>query len=1049
MEASIVQRSTEAKSQRHRYARSVTIHAKMRFDATRKKFSASVCSGPGWCVSSRTIITLHELFYSVNLPLSSLGCAHLKSIVFVLRETLMATTQSSDGDDQSNDIHFPAALRAVLEQTKQQQPAPSASMASVAKSVLPAASVLNQESIVVLDSVKKKLEKFQGVHREDGFDPDDNSYFGKKWTNEQQVRQHLISAHPEYQFIILVSGASNRNLSTFYQKEALDQHSKRLLQRAATADAIRSEAFRSVSEAQKSIENLESAQVRTDADLRSLRSAISDLNVVVNDDGEVVAPAVRQVTEQSALRPDGVYENATNGSSADQVLSTAARCKYPAEGLDSKQFVGEFLAWLSTYAVRPTIFRPESPEAARARDNNPTYITVAALVSFLYSLSHNPANLKYAVQRMQDAQLFHDNSTYAQSHDLFAHDVLRLVSAMTENSDDDAKFHVSWEYVSVNVYLALKCIEERWYPVENVLPESQVCDEGRLSLQRPESGRTTRSGLGNGSRRIQDEELYGYGDDEDDAELNKVRRKRRRVPNSSDYRRFIIQVFMPLFEHGFSALFYDMEKMKRAVCDSDVRINDVLLCKEDSEKALTKLLMVQSTTNAQRTSARVDYFFGGVNKRDLDIMPDVARQGVKETPFEEFFSALSFIYVSAINAPTAAHAIDNNQIIQQQEAIQEEETMQSLRAGMLCGRDSLKNHYKLRELAAYQLSGATDLYAQFVRQARASRRILGSLQSTISGRIIAQELDGTSYDTELTDAEEQALVSEDDALVNESSRKRALRKIIQKMAGSITFFNNKLTNLIESLQRVLGDAREKSLARAEQISAAQNGLREQLLRSLSAQGAQGEELREAQIGRLIDRLKRLISRTHIDSVEWATNPQNTGVVDLSPQYIAAVEMAYVFVQRTAPNLANCTLDDLKLRPSLRVVFAEVVAQMLASTESRHPRSLQLNRFSVDTLRNGRNLAIRLRRLEPLRTAGTGTNWDRSMLNYSGTSDIGVGPDGQFPARNRYVQHAERHFRSEYDRERRKVRQVQRRDEIIVPSSASFSGDGSAKKARLY
>jgi len=56
MDAIMVHKSTSERSQRYLYARSVTIHARIRLVKTRKNPPAMLLSGQGCCISSRAIV---------------------------------------------------------------------------------------------------------------------------------------------------------------------------------------------------------------------------------------------------------------------------------------------------------------------------------------------------------------------------------------------------------------------------------------------------------------------------------------------------------------------------------------------------------------------------------------------------------------------------------------------------------------------------------------------------------------------------------------------------------------------------------------------------------------------------------------------------------------------------------------------------------------------------------------------------------------------------------------------------------------------------------
>lgn len=992
------------------------------------------------------------------------------------------STASADGDEElSNEIHFPAGLSNVLKEqglaAKAKPMNTNFSMpisTTAAVNAMPSGSATHEDSITVLHNVTEKLNAYNKPHREDGYQEinGEATYFGPDWLDEEQVRQHLITTHPEYQFLMLVAGASHREPTILFKKEALDQHSKRLLQRAATTDEIRKENLKDISSVQRSIDSVIKLQSAADLDLKKGRAILQNLRAMQNAYTEIVEASLENMEEKSILKKDGSLQlerivrigevNVSVAASLDQFVSLSSRCKYPTEGLDSSLFADEVLRWFSTLAVDTDVLAlitnmPTAKEVAE--DHNPAFIRLAVLMTFSYALTKTPANLHFVVSRMKNS--FPAEGEYAKTPHLFEQDLVELFERLVLHSDDDSKAHVTWKYMNINVYLQLACMYERWYGKTAEMPQTEEedkCGTFRPILQKPKAKRAKKSSR---SARMDDEELYGYGDDEEDAKLSEIRRKQRETTDPEEYQQFLMQILMPLFRHGFSTLFYNVEKLRRYICDTDVRVKDVLACA--GEQATDKLVFVQPSGSVEQTLVRVDYFFGGVDKTGLDIFPENAWAGqtftrqnpfVLETltPFESFLNASLQLYVRAlvnINN-TAANAVHQKESVEDNEVLNPSLWREKLQTALMCSKDSLKTHYELRLAATYQLSGATRLYADFVRQARDARTMLSKIQSSLALDKVTVFLSSGTLDTLLLQNEELALTSDTIDVKTSEILRRTIRKIINLMIKKTVDLPKNVDEFTIGLDNVLTEAAAEQTKRAEDIQKANQGLREQLIRSLSVAGGPGGDLREVQIGDLIERLKRLLAKTHIDSVEWTMSPQNSGVLMLSPQYTTAVDMAYEMVQEHAPNLSNSTLEDLKLRTSTKVVFAELVAHIIARTESLNPRTLQLNRFTEDTLRHGRALMTRIRRLAPIRDAGIG-----SIPHYQGSSVASRDGRGGFAPRNRFAVAEDREMRRIHDAVQRQIPRAKRRHgEISIntknsAAAAAMAMRQKAKTARFF
>jgi len=990
------------------------------------------------------------------------GPHYYKSKLF---HALKMASKSNDGesaDDMARAIHFPSALREVLDNQ------PAAGLAApfdpmqqntISFDAVQTGSITQEDSISVLQKVKQSLEDYRGEHREDGYNSETGQYFDRAWRTEEQIRQHLINSHPEYRFIMLVAGASHKDPTVLFKREALDQNSRRILQRAATVDAIRKEALKNVTEADKSIKSAIELQTKGDQDIKEARSILSELSIVKKEYTDTINPIINAVNNDGILSDQGIVRG-NPLPTLDEILTLASRCKYPREGLDSTLFVNEFIRFLTIIAVKRSEVAADDAQLAVAKNNNPTRITISAIMCFLYTISKTPANLHYAVEQMNHAgNVFPRRSVYARTPSLFEDDVMRFVEAATTKSDNNSKKHVTWVNMSINVWISLNCIRERWYGIGNEeysesegegtsegTSESDESEDGECgnsipNIEKPSIEAIERRGGGR-SRRLEEEDIYGYGEADENSSLYKVRKKKRTTTRPEEYQRFLIEVFLPLFLHGFSTLFYDVEKLRHFICEEDVRIKDALRCRENAEgggggeeEANDKILFAKVTQSKQQTLVRLEYFFGGLSRKDLDIYPNNAwpltlgnANQKPLTPFESFYAATISMYKKSLSNEQDERVDYAYPLTEsRRDIVDNADIRTSMEQAIQCGVESLKNHYRLRKNASYQLSGATEAYENFVKQSRAARETFRKMATDIPNNQIVNFLAGNSTQTFLTSDQEEALLQHGDSNINGEVRRRSLRKIISKL-GEVNFVTAMVDPFINSANAITTTAERDQTTRAEEISKVQKGLVNELMRSLSVAGAADEAARDESIEKLISRLKKLLSATHVDSVEWSLSPHNTGVLMLSPQYISSVDVAYQMVQENAPNLANCTLEDLKLRPSTQVIFAELVAHVIARTESLNPRTLQLNRFTKDTLRHGRSILTRMRRLDPIKDAGLGTGMPNSTVPKFSRSSAIAPNSGHFQPRNEHVMGEEKKFRINYE------------TDLILARGQRFPGD---------
>ena len=140
------------------------------------------------------------------------------------------------------------------------------------------AAATGQDSFAQVPDLRDRVNR-QPEHREDGYKEVNGqpTYFGREWIDEQAARHRLLTSDPEYEFLSLVAGFSGRQPESLFDRDALDQHAKRMLQRAAVADELGKSALTDLDRTQSLLETFEKRGGKLVDNLTDLTRAQQDI----------------------------------------------------------------------------------------------------------------------------------------------------------------------------------------------------------------------------------------------------------------------------------------------------------------------------------------------------------------------------------------------------------------------------------------------------------------------------------------------------------------------------------------------------------------------------------------------------------------------------------------------------------------------------------------------------------------------------------------------------------------------------------------------------
>jgi hypothetical protein len=901
-------------------------------------------------------------------------------------------------------------------------------------------SPIAQESVAGIPRLKQQT--FATELRQDGYDPAAKRYFSRQWIDEATLRRQLLLQDPEYNFLELVSGFSGRDANYFYNSEPLDQHAKRMLQRAAVADEINKTALSDMDHASSVMKEFtkRSAEIlKTYTDFLRIQAQLQR------------STADWQNISNAFVRVDQRRDHETD---VHAYLTFFARFQSASEGVDSIQFAERFLACIVSLAQKAETTLWSARDAAadgayRTASERmiPRELYISAFWTFALFAARDETALVYATQRMRAASVFPTLGVYASNERLFADDIRVLIELVTMRpmpigqvpERAHTKNAVTMKTMSPRLYIHLRCMLLRWYGARKkhknhaaATPEppaskasradaaaiassksddeeedvDETCNDVPLLL-RPtriaaRASATNRIKIGGRSRQEEqyDESLF-VDTGADNTRLWVAQQELMNTTNPDQYQDFIITVLGALYRHGVGSLFYDNTRIRTLLCKDAEAVAAATRCAEIEQK-FKQLRRVSPEPEQQNVLATLSYFFGGVNVQDISLVPhttwlykidaqeepDHTYATWNSTPYA-FIDAALLLFEVTVSPPAAA-------------ALQWEWH----RGGT--------NVMQLRDVRRPGIVARFTADEMYNTRLEAIKKFMylgpGAINSHIDERTYAA-LQAIGFTRELVD------------IIHEFSE---LRTAYAQSADTASSLVN--ANFVMDIPVYMSSADEQSLSTPTETPAATSELFKRVLDQTSRDAIAADlarvravvdagvaklhvdidmhnrKLLEAEEGVLdklnkrygintnsntgheaIQNIKDALAETYVPSADWALMPENTGIIIVTAKYRAGVDSAYSAIQLRVPSLANASLDDLKTSPITKTLFAQLVAAKIAEIELRNPAGLTLNNASSYNILHTSKILHSLQHLE-LRRVGMGTAGGQQ----SGTSRVGGG-----------------------------------------------------------
>lgn len=892
---------------------------------------------------------------------------------------------------------------------------------------------VSQEGVIGLAALQDEIANESTPHREDGYDEQTREYFGERWNDTRALHHQLLTSHPDYEFMVLVSGYSNRPIDKLYDRESFDMHTKRMLQRAGFADELRQSTLTDIDKTQSFLQKARARGNLLVADAGNLRRVKHDLDYLSSQYIRVES-IIRRVEANLYPKTGNGDDDGDQGfvaSTFDVYFSFAARCLYPTDGLDSPSFAHLVMSHMINCARSPSLLYSPGTTAVsltrkleEAAAHLPTTMQLCAYVTFAVYLARTRSALVYVARRLTDNDVFPKNGLYSRDPDAYVDDVRKLVQLFTPKSlpaagrgDDEADelradtYHaVTLQTMSARLYLHLKCMSMRWFgPPANDDDKDDMCTSRRPpELHRPRVPESLKidSDLmvyyGNGDEDSEDDDdikLFEVEAEEGSALLDEQRRPLVAV-GEDQFQELIAIVLGSAFDHGMATLVFDMErlrsKLKEDFCATE-SLEKSMGCKGNLSSTMKHLNAIeQPVYSLSYNLSALGYFYGGVDIRLSGVSPDTAWR------IPELVHSIPVVASSSANDgvrqdTTAVHTFFFFAYELYKKTVDTVQPMSDKQGDLVewwVWDDSGYNPVsqwtdELRNLRmeAFRADVECSLASQ---QDHSTMRLMASLQTTgaLEWMINVVRTMRSLHDTYETVVKQQpkyqnnTLAStiatylsehDEDALLKNSTSEEATRALRIIATENLTNSTGRL--------KVRGqiDAARVNLAILERrLDADAKSLDEETGRAMDYITQRVNRNYNTSLTNgtepeaLVRRLKKILAETYIPSPDWGTAPENTGILYFSNIYIAAVKKAYGLVQEKVSNFKEATLDDLKFDAMTQDIFAELVAVVIKNIEARANRSLILNRTVDDILHETKDILHRFRRLKPLRYTGRGT-----------------------------------------------------------------------------
>lgn len=818
-------------------------------------------------------------------------------------------------------------------------------------------------------------------HREDGYALDpatgEPTYYNKDWVNEHARRQQLLAKDPHYFFLTLVAGDTASTQTRMFDKEALDEHARRLLHRASVADELQKTALTEVDRMQKLLKEFETKNAEYTHDKLAVIDASNLTEIAATEirEARVLHDALRQLAEPGA-------------QTATSWLTFTARAMHPREGLDSVSFAERALSTIAANASDVEMFHTalagvnQQQYATWAAQQNPALITLSAYIAFGKHVTLASSACAYVARRMHADGVFPATGAYAAAAngaETFCTDLQKLMSLL----ETDTSYAVTMHYVSARLYIHLHCMQKRWFG--SALGAADECAAAQ-PLSKPVVPTNTRAAR-LFLREVEgtaEEKLFYEEDPNDASSLAAEQKKPLKVRDPSHYQDTLATFLGAVFRRGFLTLAYDTERLRESLCDAADDVQRAVLC-ADADAKLNALRAARPAHSATRAALTLDYFFGGLNTHGAGARVSHLLLDTGHEPIEDLLRATYMLYRRAVlHTPTtfvATPVLNNNErewflgeVTGANLAALYNRQMEVFRDGLGVADSVREEHVRVRTAAQSQLSGFTDALLALERAVEESRelraRYTGGYGAKLFEEAGALAMPNEAYalvDPLLPQAEVHALLC---ALKKDACDANVYTRALKRLAAidvnaaqidhNVATLRAQLRYLKDAIGTVISDFNRRTGALANRVIDAVNkryGTEFDVANTPSAMAL---------------KLKQILAATYVPSGEWSLAAENTGYLFYSAPYIAALQTAATKVWQYVPNLRECSIDDLICDETTRVSFAAFVASQVAHAQARNPVVPTLNRLPGDVALWRRDLIDEMRRIPPPEWVGRGT-----------------------------------------------------------------------------
>lgn len=858
-------------------------------------------------------------------------------------------------------------------------------------------------------------EQTAQVSRADGYieNPDGKggSFFSPRWINNRTERIKMLHADPEYAFLSKVAGLCGREPEMFYDREAFDEHAKRMLQRAAVAEELSKTALSDIDHANSVVKDIARRSNETSTAYTNVVRALAQLkNAKAGwDDAK---KAYRAVTA-----PGMDYSSTAVDSSIrfNMYLTMHARAHSPSEGTDNIDFADRFLAYMTHMAQQHSLVnvdsaRNDEPYTIQANAKIPREMHLSAFWTFAAYATRSQSALEYAAHRMHLKGAFPEHSVYAKdeaSLRLFCDDIKTLVNLVSLRgsgntlNDVHTKNAVTMKTMSPLLFIHLRCMHERWYTSE--AGPKRVCDNAPVLLKPVPISKLTRE-----SNRIR---LIGQTEDEEresamlfveaadeGSTLGAQQRKLMNTTNPDQFQNMLSAILGAVYRYGVATLFYDTNRIKGLLCKETEAAKSAVMCAE-LEGKFKFMRSFSPELSLDNVVATVDYFFGGLNAVSSGVMPDdswipmnlddFANVHGKTAAYTFVDNALKLFETVAQNQDWEWHTDENGQTKKLSTLAKNKKMyvkrLEELQRFMQFERSTFDRQVLWRKYATLQATGVVEAFADIIR-AYEKIRIASSSQSYT----------GESIDVPPIAELSTYMGEEDTKSVAENKESSAASKSLFRLLESLDFSSNNnqierdLNRVIEKFEVYENEVKERTTKQNKDLLAAEKDILDRVNKRASDLGNFDSTKQ------IVRNLKGALAETYVTPADWAMRPENSGVLIVNNKYRAGVDVAYDHVQLYCENLRGVPLDVLKRdagsadQPGAQTFFAQYVASKILEVELSTNDRITLNNAGAHNRLRARDIMTNLRKVPRPSGYGYASPDLRYKAAFSGTP-LNYGP----------------------------------------------------------